>query len=447
MTKNNKIIINKFGGDTMGSSDKIKLAVSHIISQLRRGQKPIVVVSALKGITDELEDVLVNFNHKNFSSVKFTKRVLKAHTEFCNKVLKNPINTINKVEKFLNGTKQDVETLKKYGEIEVIEDRILSCGEIPASIILTALFEEQGVKAQSLTGGQIEIITDSKFKDANIDWDKSITGVKKKLNNLVSKKTIPIITGFNGKTNKGQITTLGRGGSDTTATFLGAALNSSKIKLWKSVPGVLSCDPKIVENTQTVNKLTYNEAEESGQVLHDKAIRFLKKSDIEAEVCFIKDPKTKTIIKRNVLGKKGVKMINYKEKLTLLEVRSPRVEQYGFLYKISEMISRRGINMVLIRNTRDALYIAIENSAQSLDLYKEIEEFGSRLRTEEVAMVSLVGNLEWQQANDFNQLLIKLNHNPVMGAFPYRECVRMEALINRKNVNKTIRVLHKELIK
>ncbi len=444
--KNNKIIINKFGGDIMGSADKIKLAVKHIANQIRHGQKPIVVVSALKGITDELEEILSTFTHKDFSSKKHIEVILKKHIEFCEKVLKKPGETIKQIEIYLNCVEHDLENLKEYGEIEVIEDKILSCGEIPASYIFKSLLFDRGVRAESLTGGQIGIITDNNFKDANIDWDKSVSCVREKINNIISEKIVPVVTGFNGKTCKGQITTLGRGGSDTTATFLGAALSAYKIKLWKSVPGVLSADPKIVSEAKTISKITYNEAEESGQVLHDKAIRFLKKSDIEAEVCFIKDPQIKTIIKREFKDKKGVKMINSKEKLTLLEVRSPQVEQYGFLYKISEMISRRGINMVLIRNTRDALYIVIENHSEAINLYKEIEEFGSRLKTEEVAMVSLVGNLEWIHANKFNELLIKLNHNPAMGAFPYRDCVRMEALINPKNVERTVRALHREMI-
>ena len=445
--KNNKIIINKFGGDIMSSPEKIKLAIQEITNQIKNGQKPIMVVSALKGITDELVEVLKKVAiSKNFFLNSFVKKISQAHHNFCQNILKNPGKLLEKIDRFLEEMEDDLKTLQKYGDIKIVKDKILSCGEIPASYIFATLLEDAGVKAKSLTGGEIGIITDNNFMDANIIWEKSADRVQKNLNKLITQKLVPVITGFNGKTSMGQITTLGRGGSDTTATFLGAVLNSYKIKLWKSVPGVLSADPRIVKQAKTISKITYNEAEESGQVLHDKAIRFLKKSDIEAEVCFVKDSKIKTIIKREFKDKKGVKMINSKENLTLLEVRSPQVEQYGFLYKISEMISRRGINMVLIRNTRDALYIVIENSQESPGLYKEIEEFGSRLKTEEVAMVSLVGNLEWSLANKFNQLLIKLNHHPAMGAFPYRECVRMEALINPKNVERTVRALHKEMI-
>ena len=106
----------------------------------------------------------------------------------------------------------------------------------------------------------------------------------------------PVITGFIGKTHDGQTTTLGRGGSDTTACLVGAALKAQKIILWKNVLGVLTADPKVVPNVRTIKSLSYEEAENIGKVIHHKPMGFAKRAGIPVEVIYIQNPRYKTVI-------------------------------------------------------------------------------------------------------------------------------------------------------
>ena len=158
------------------------------------------------------------------------------------------------------------------------EDKIVAYGEKLSATIFTFYLQMLGLPAKIFFAEEIPIITDDNFKDANIIYKISEKNIQKNLQEKINdSKKIPVIPGFTGITSGGKITTLGRGGTDTTACFVGSALRAHKIILWKDVGGVFSADPKIIPEAKKLSTISYEEAKKSGKIteINNKKINSL----------------------------------------------------------------------------------------------------------------------------------------------------------------------------
>ena len=438
------MIINKFGGEIMADPHLVSLAAQHIARQIKKGLQPVIVVSALKGVTD---DLLAMRDAKNAASA--VDIVIKKHTAWAKDLLSH--EGAKKVMKVLRrhagslkcfvmrnengiGTKQSI-------------DAVVSYGEKLSSILFSAYLQERGIPAYCIRGEDVGIVTDENFGDAQVLYEESAKNIR----NAVHQKDnefIPVIAGFTGRTHTEKTTTLGRGGSDTTACVLGAALNASKVILWKNVPGVLSADPTRVKNAQTVARMNYEEAEESGKVIHDKSMEFIRKENITVEVAYIQNPKVRTVITKQGSSKKGVKIISQKGGVRLMTIIGDKIKCAGALAEISGIITRFKINMALIRNTRDSLYIVIEKNGHDISSCEAgIHDAGYTVRGRDVAMITVIGYLSWDMVEKFNHVLHTYTNNAELGAFPYRNCVRLEACVAPNEAEAMVRIFHKTFIK
>lgn len=431
-------IINKFGGEIIGNPRLVKLTVFQLKEQLKRNQNPVVVVSALAGVTDKLVKLSQDYDKKIIWELG------KQHQDWIELLKVNSQKLRGEIRNLKQGLKKDLGRLKKNKDKLVSQDKILAYGEKWSSLLFTEFLLKNDIRAKRLTEEDLGLITDENFGDANILYEESLRNIKSKLKNI---SQLPVITGFIGKSRRGQTTTLGRGGSDTTACLLGSVLNPSKVILWKNVPGVLSADPKIVKAPKLVKFLSYEEAEESGKVIHDKSIGLAKEKGIKIEVAHISDPRKKTVITENRGREKGIKTIGLKDNLYLMIVAGEKVDRPGAIAKISKVISGEGVNIALIRNTRDILYIALEkNSSNLAACRKKIEDLNYQVKDKEVAMIIAIGKIDWQMVERFNHLLYEICPRAVLGAFPYQNCLRLEAIVEPENGKKLVRKLHREFI-
>ncbi len=437
------IIINKFGGEIVGTPRLVKLALKRIKEQLNKKEKPIVVVSALAGVTDKLKKLAqLDFKKDKEKIEFFLKKLKKIHLDWMEKLEIENSHLKEKLENLNERLKNDLK--KKKTNKLAFEDRILSFGEKWSALLFAQFLNKNGILAKSFFSDELGIITDENFGNANILPKESSKNVKLKLKNF---SEIPVITGFIGKTKKGQTTTFGRGGSDTTACFLGYVFKNAKVILWKNVAGVLSADPKIVKNPKEIKFLTYKEAKEAGKIIQGKAINWIEKLKKEIEIAFIVNPKKKTIIKSNLSLEFGIKILNFKENLKLFIISGEKITKPGALHEISETISKKGINMVLIRNTKETLYIVIEKDNYDLEnCQKKISSLGYKITTKDIGMISAIGKMDWKIVEKFNRYLYQISPKAEMGAFPYQNCVRLEAILAPNEKNKVLSFLHQKLI-
>jgi len=431
-------IVNKFGGEILADPKLAEFGVGWIKEQIKKNKRPIIVVSALGGVTDSLIKLLGRKDKGLLEEIERQHRRWMRNFEIENEGLKR------KMENLKKSLKNDFKKAKRFKFHLRLRDRILSYGEKWSSLLFTELLIKNGISAQRFTGEELGIITDNNFGEANICYEQSRKNVRRKIEKL---KEVPVVTGFIGKAKTGQITTLGRGGSDTTATFLASALGAEKVILWKSVAGVLSADPKLVKNPKLIKFLSYDEAEEAGKVIYCKSLEFVKEPKIKIEVAFIKDPSKKTVIGGFRSKKWRIKIISLKENLALFVIKGEKVTKPGALFEIAQSIAARGINMVLIRNTKESLYIVIEKNIKEIeDCYKEIKGLGYEIWKKKVGMISAVGRINEAMVEKFNYFLFKNFPEAELGAFPYKNCLRLEAVIENSKVKRLVNLFHKKFI-
>ncbi len=454
-----KYIINKFGGAIMSSKETLNCAKKNLIQQKKEGFTPVSIVSAFEGVTDELVklsksiETLDKINVSSDSVRQYVDKIIEANTRILNLIDFDKLvitSAHNEIQEIYESLRRDVEAAINYGMLDIFHGKILSYGEKISSIYFKYFLEiEADLSAERFSGEEIGIVTNQKFLDASIGFEISSKKVSEKIKSLSSDKIL-IITGFSGKTPSGQTSTLGRGGSDTSATFIGAALNAIKIILWKNVAGVLSADPRIVNNAKIVKNISYSQAEESGKVICVKAMKYIRMSKIPCEVTYICDESQKTVIKQSKSQKQGLKLVSIKKDLILLKFKDESIVRQGFLRNVTEILGELDINMVLIRNTKETMYIVIDRIERDKfeNTIKLLKKKYLDSYFEKISIIVGIGNFKWKDVRMFNDVIYNSKLNIEIGAFPYNNNVRLEAVIigDDTEIEKVLNELHKKLI-
>ncbi|MEM0142610.1 MAG: aspartate kinase, partial [Candidatus Parvarchaeum sp.] len=260
------MIIMKFGGTSVGDA-KMIVKLTEIVRK-KLPENPIVVVSAFSGITNLLIE-LAEYAVKERSTDKYFNNVVNRHYEIITElgVRKEIIsNELQQLKDLIMGISLLQELTPR------IMDNMLSFGERMSARIIAAYMLNTGLQTKAYDAFDIGMITTSEFGNADVIEDSYKT-IKKYLSDL---DHIPVITGFIGKDKEGHITTLGRGGSDYTATIIGAAMHAKEIEIWTDVNGIMTADPRIVKNAKSIDIISSDEASElaflGAKVLHPRTI-------------------------------------------------------------------------------------------------------------------------------------------------------------------------------
>jgi aspartokinase/homoserine dehydrogenase 1 len=273
------LLVMKFGGTSVGSAECIRRA-AEIVRSAQKGYQVVVVVSAMGGVTDQIVEALHKARTGSVSDVE----------AICQALRKRHAAAV--AELFSTGARETVAAsvggvMDRLADVcsgvtkvaalpPQISDMALSLGEEMSARILASYLEQQGTPAVFVDSGEC-IVTDGKFGEATPDFDATTRAARALLMPLVSAGTVPVVTGYRGATSSGQLTTLGRGGSDYSATILGAVLAAGEIWIWTDVDGVLSADPRLTKNAATLDEITFNEAVElshyGAKVVHQRAIQ------------------------------------------------------------------------------------------------------------------------------------------------------------------------------
>ncbi len=228
-----KIIVQKFGGTSVMTGDKRSMVIDKVLSATEKGYSPVVVVSAMGRKGDPYAtDTLLS-------------------------LIKGCSSSVDKREK----------------------DLLMGCGEIISAVVLSEDFEEKGIKARVLTGGNAGIITDDSYGSAEV-----LRVETHRILETLEQGIIPIVTGFQGITESGDLTTLGRGGSDVTGALLGKALKAEFVEIYTDVDGIMTADPSIVPNARIIDRISYNEvfqlADQGAKVVHPRAVEYALSGNI-----------------------------------------------------------------------------------------------------------------------------------------------------------------------
>jgi aspartate kinase len=297
------MIVHKFGGTSVGNSERFGSVADIIIDSHRKNQAPAlaetaIVVSAMSGVTDLLiAGARAAADGQDTAYRDIRAQLLSRHLDVVDSLLtRGPerLSVGGLVEDRLHELGRFYRSIAMLGELTARGlDAVASFGELLSASILAAMLRERGVRAQALSATEL-IVTDETFGAATPFMDSTRQRLQERIKPLLTRGVIPVITGFVAATESGVTTTLGRGGSDFAAAIIGAGLGADEVWIWSDVNGILTADPNIVPQALTLTELSYAEAAElayyGADVLHPKTIRPLRERGIPLRILNSFDP-------------------------------------------------------------------------------------------------------------------------------------------------------------
>ena len=396
------IIVQKFGGTSVGSVERID-AVAEIIKNASLSERIIVVVSAMSGETNKLVSLAKHFGE--------------------------------------NPDKREF-------------DALVSTGETISSALLTMALHSKGIKARSFSATQISMKTTSTYSKAKIlDIDSN------KILEVIEDGTIPIITGFQGVTETGDVTTLGRGGSDTTAVAIAAQVKAKRCDIYTDVDGIYTTDPKIVSNAKKLDSITMEEmlelAGQGAKVMQTRAVEFANKYKVPVRVLSSFNEGSGTLISLEDDGMEnslvsGIAFQKDQVKVTLHGVE----DTPGTAFKILGPISDAEIEVdVIVQNVsvdgKTDFTFTVSNEDKEIvkkiveDVRQKIE-FKDLIIDSDIAKVSLVGVGMRSQSGVASRAFKVLSDNDVNIQIISTSEIKITMVINEDIVDKAVQVLHEE---
>jgi len=379
------MIVMKFGGTSLGAPERVDTAARLVKEQLER--KPAVVVSAFGGVTDLL---IANARMALTGTVQLGD-VRARHREYIQAFgLHEDIVApdLFRLEELLRGVSLVRELTPRTLDLTV------SFGEMMSHKIVAARFRDLGIPAVPVPAPDLGFRTDSAFGGARL-LDESYALIAR---NMARIDGVPVVTGFIARDEDGNVTTLGRSGSDYTATILGAAVGAEEIQIWTDVDGVMTADPSVLERALSIPRLSFEEASELAyygtRVLHPSTIIPAVTRNIPVRVLNTFQPENKgTVILAHVEpSKEVIKSIVYKESLYLVTIASTgMLLQHGFLARIFNIFERHGIDIDMV-STSEVTVSLTTDSSKNLNLaVKDLSRFADVTVEKEKTIVGVVG--------------------------------------------------------
>ncbi len=381
------MIVMKFGGTSVGNADMIRNVASIVKS--KGGRNPIVVVSALSGITDSLI-ALANsaVNGGNADSILDT--IIRRHYETIGALgLDNDAieNEVRQLRTIADGIRMIKELTPKT------MDNVMSFGERMSSRIVAGYMSTLGMGARAFDSYDLGLVTDSNYGDA----DALPSAYKTMHKKLAACRCIPVITGFIGKDKSGNITTLGRGGSDYTASIMGAAANAEEIQIWTDVNGIMTADPRVVKAAKSIAMVSYAEASElaflGAKVLHPKTILPAINKNIPVRILNTFNPTHKgTIVVRDIHVKNRVASIACKKNIQVINITTPNMFQsHGFMRKVFEIFDKHNVSVDMVSTSEVSISITLDGKQKTGALVEDLSKLAHIDVMANRAKVSIVG--------------------------------------------------------
>jgi aspartate kinase len=393
------MIVMKFGGTSVQDAKAIERA-AHIVRE-RLCEQPIVVVSALAGVTDTLLEMSrLPASGRMPEALEILHTLRRRHLTVLKALVRRDAEseTFSAVDSLFDSVQETIRAVQVLGELTPrTADLVLSTGELLSSRILAAALRAHGISAAWIDSREC-IVTDDSHTTAVPITDQTAKRLHAQLPPLFQAGHIPVMGGFIGATVEGISTTLGRGGSDLSASIIGAALNAERVEIWTDVQGIMTTDPRMCEQAQPIDVISFDEATElayfGAKVLHPATLIPAIKKNIPVFVlnsqnasgggtCICADaPRSRTTF-RAIAAKRGMIVVN---------VRSPRMlGANGFLRGVFELLERHGSAADLVSTSEVSVSIALQPSRDLHLLLHDLHNLGEVEAEDHKAIVCLVG--------------------------------------------------------
>ena len=437
------MIVMKFGGSSVANADRIKHVAS--IIKAYREKRPVVVLSAMGDTTDHLlaaADLAV-------TGTVDVAGVAKLHEETAKELGIN----IDTIESLLAELKQLLTGISMLKEISKrSRDYLVSFGERMSVRMMAAYLNSQGIDAKFYDAWDIGFVSDSNYMAAEL-LDEVWENIPQHLGAYKSgaDNAIPIVTGFIAKDRKGTITTLGRGGSDLTATMIGEAMNAEEVQTWKDVDGILTTDPRVVKEAKPVPEVTYEEAQElamfGSQVLHPRSMVPVRKSGTPVRVKNSYNIESKgTIIVEKHSGKvPPVCAITSVKHVQLIDMVSNRMlGAAGFLAHIFNNFLKWNVCIDVIATSEVSVSCTVSGKEKLEGLVQDLGKACDVSVRKERAIITVICDVEHSSAilaSGFDALADEGINVQMISQGASK--VNISFIVNDDEADRTVQILHK----
>ena len=382
----------KFGGTSVGTPQRMK----EVVKLITDGNQKIVVLSAMSGTTNSLVEISDYLYKKNPEGANETinslEKKYKKHVE--------ELYTTNEMkQKTLEFIKEEFNYLRSFtkGIFTIFEEKIIvGQGEIISTNMVTNYLIEQGYNAALIPA--LEFMRTDKNSEPDLEY---ITKNIKIQLDKVPEKDIYITQGFICRNAYGEIDNLQRGGSDYSASLIGAAVGASEIQIWTDIDGMHNNDPRFVENTTPVNHLHFEEAAElayfGAKILHPTCVQPAKYAGIPVKLLNTMDPSAPGTVINNETEHGKIKAVAAKDNITAIKITSSRMLlAYGFLRKVFEIFESYRTSIDMITTSEVGVSVSIDNTTNLDAIINELKKFGHVQVDKDMCIICVVGDLDAQ---------------------------------------------------
>lgn len=382
----------KFGGTSVGSAQRMK----NVAELINDNERKVVVLSAMSGTTNSL--------------VEISNYLYKKNPEGANELINKLENTYRRHAEELYSTdeykqrtldffKEEFDFIRSYTKdvFTMFEEKVvLAQGEIISTNMMTNYLLEQGFNTKLIPA------LDYMRTDKNAEPDPVY--IKEKLNGLLEANPdveIFITQGFICRNAYGEIDNLQRGGSDYTASLIGAAIGASEIQIWTDIDGMHDNDPRFVDKTSPVRHLNFDEAAElayfGAKILHPTCVQPAKYANIPVRLLNTMEPSAPGTIISNQTEMQKIKAVAAKDNITAIKIKSSRMLlAHGFLRKVFEIFESHHTSIDMVTTSEVGVSISIDNTNYLTDIVDELKMYGTVTVDNNMCIICVVGDLEWE---------------------------------------------------
>jgi aspartate kinase len=445
------VIVVKFGGTSVGDAAAIQRTAEIVRSKLPRD--PIVVVSALGGATNALLAVGEQSAKGHLiGALRGVETLRDRHLHECEALLgesEECAEIAAELSAMFDELAHLAEALSTLGHVTPRSlDAIAAQGEQLSANLVAAYFRKVGIDAEYVDPRTV-MITDDKFMEAEPKTEAIAERAREILQPMVENKQVPIMGGFVGSTANGITTTLGRGGSDYTASLIGAALNAEAIEVWTDVDGMLTADPRVVDGALLIEQIRFDEASElasfGAKVLHPNTIAPAVRLGIPVFVYNSRNPAGKGTRITFDAPHRPVSAIAGKTDVTIVKVTAARMLlAHGFLRRVFEVFDRHKTSVDVVATSEVSVSVTIDDASQLDSLLVDLRDLGDVSIERNRGIIAIVGAGICDAGGAMGRALMALGEVRIHMMSLSATGINLTVIVDADAVKPAMRRLHEE---
>ena len=431
----------KFGGTSVGSAQRIK----NVASLISKTEGNLVVLSAMSGTTNTLVEISGYLYNKNSDGALDTINRLRSKYSTVIAELYTKDEYRQKATDYVEGIFSYLMTFTKQLFTSVEEKIILAQGELISTHLMTFYLQEQGVNAVLLPALDFMKIDDHGEPDQHY--------IKEKIGVVLDQNKgafIYITQGFICRNVHDEIDNLQRGGSDYTASLIGAAVGAEEIQIWTDIDGMHNNDPRVVEGTKAVRHLHFEEAAELGyfgaKILHPTCVLPAKYANIPVLLLNTMEPDAPGTVINNIPEPGSIKAVAAKDKITAIKIKSSRMLlAHGFLRKVFEIFESYQTSIDMICTSEVGVSMSVDNTAHLNEIIHDLKKYGTVTVDFDMCIICVVGDMDGENVGFESRAMDAMKDIPVRMVSYGGSNYNISFLVKAEDKERALRSLSKSL--